>query len=477
MSRKINVRNPRTGINDYTFNVTTPEEIPSIATKARQGSEKWQKMSHSARTDVMKSFQAALNNKQSEITDALIIDTGRRGISIMEVSGVIQSIDRWIKIADCHQEDNLRAGNKTALPSVTYGSQLCPYNLVGIISPWNFPCTLSMIDAIPALLAGCAVIIKPSEVTPRFIEPLLEAIQSIPVLSDVLHFIQGDGETGNALISHIDAVCFTGSVNTGRKVASVAADNFIPAFLELGGNDPAIVLEDADIEKAATTLLRASIINTGQACQSIERIYVAKPHYDEFCNLLLEAAKKVHLNRDDISKGHIGPLIYEKQAHIIKAQLDDALEQGAKILCGGEIYTDAGAWVEPTVIVDVNHHMKLMKEETFGPIMPVMAFETDEEAVKLANDTDYGLSAAVFSKNLDHAYDIAVRIEAGGISINDGSLTGLVGDAEKNSFKLSGMGGSRMGEAGYMRFFRKKSMLLNSGEPYSINMFDESNST
>ena len=477
MSRKINVRNPRTGINDYTFNVTTPEEIPSIATKARQGSEKWQKMSHSARTDVMKSFQAALNNKQSEITDALIIDTGRRGISIMEVSGVIQSIDRWIKIADCHQEDNLRAGNKTALPSVTYGSQLCPYNLVGIISPWNFPCTLSMIDSIPALLAGCAVIIKPSEVTPRFIEPLLEAIQSIPILCDVLHFIKGDGETGNALISYIDAVCFTGSVNTGRKVASVAADNFIPAFLELGGNDPAIVLKDADIEKAATTLLRASIINTGQACQSIERIYVAKQHYDEFCNLLVEAAKKVNLNRDDISKGHIGPLIYEKQAHIIKAQLDDALKQGAKILCGGEIYTDAGAWVEPTVIVDVNHHMKLMKEETFGPIMPVMAFETDEEAVKLANDTDYGLSAAVFSKNLDHAYDIAVRIEAGGISINDGSLTGLVGDAEKNSFKLSGMGGSRMGEAGYLRFFRKKSMLLNIGDPYSINMFDESNST
>ena len=395
----------------------------------------------------------------------------------MEVSGVIQSIDRWIKIADCHQEDNLRAGHKTALPSVTYGSQLCPYNLVGIISPWNFPCTLAMIDAIPALLAGCAVIIKPSEVTPRFIEPLVEAIQSIPILCDVLHFIQGDGETGNALISHIDAVCFTGSVNTGRKVANFAADNFIPAFLELGGNDPAIVLEDADIEKAATTLLRASIINSGQACQSIERIYVAKPHYDEFCNLLVEAAKKVHLNRDDISKGHIGPLIYENQAHIIKAQLDDALEQGAKILCGGEIYTDAGAWVEPTVIVDVNHHMKLMKEETFGPIMPVMAFETDEEAVKLANDTDYGLSAAVFSKNLDHAYDIAVRIEAGGISINDGSLTGLVSDAEKNSFKLSGMGGSRMGEAGYMRFFRKKSMLLNSGEPYSINMFDESNST
>ena len=477
MSRKINVLNPRTGINDYTFNVTTPEEISSIAAKARQGSEKWQKMSHSARTDVMKSFQAALSNKQSEITDALIIDTGRRGISIMEVSGVIQSIDRWINIADCHQEDNLRAGNKTALPSVTYGSQLCPYNLVGIISPWNFPCTLAMIDAIPALLAGCAVIIKPSEVTPRFIEPLVEAIQSIPILCDVLHFIQGDGETGNALISHIDAVCFTGSVNTGRKVASVAADNFIPAFLELGGNDPAIVLEDADIEKAATTLLRASIINTGQACQSIERIYVAKPHYDEFCNLLVEAAKKVHLNRDDISKGHIGPLIYEKQANIIKAQLDDALEQGAKILCGGEIYTDAGAWVEPTVIVDVNHHMKLMKEETFGPIMPVMAFETDEEAVKLANDTDYGLSAAVFSKNLDHAYDIAVKIEAGGISINDGSLTGLVGDAEKNSFKLSGMGGSRMGEAGYLRFFRKKSMLLNSGEPFTINMFDESNST
>lgn len=477
MPRIIDVRNPRTGVYDFALEVTDPKDISNIASRCRQNAGKWQNMSHSSRTEVMKSFQAALALKQSEITDALIIDTGRRGISIMEVSGLIQSIDRWVNIADCYQEDNRRAGNKTSLPSITYGSQLCPYNLVGIISPWNFPCTLSMIDAVPALLAGCCVIIKPSEVTPRFVEPLVDAIKSVPILRDVLHIISGDGKTGNALISHIDLVCFTGSLATGRKVASSAAEKFIPAFLELGGNDPAIVLEGADIKNAATTLLRASIINTGQACQSIERIYVAKTKYEEFCSLLVKATKKVRLNRDDLYKGHIGPLIFEKQAEIIKTQLDDALENGAKILCGGKIVTESGAWIEPTVIVDVNHKMKLMKEETFGPIMPIMSFDNDEEAVMLANDTDYGLSASVFSKDLEHAYDVASKIDAGGISINDGSLTGLVSDAEKNSFKLSGMGGSRMGEAGYLRFFRKKSMLLNSGVPYSIDMFDENNST
>jgi aldehyde dehydrogenase (NAD+) len=331
-----------------------------------------------------------------------------------------------------------------------------------------------LIDAVPALVAGCSVVIKPSPVTPRFVEPLRKTIAGVPELDRVLALLPGPGETGATLIDEVDVVCFTGSIRTGRVVAEAAAKRFIPAFLELGGKDPAIVVASADLERATTTILRASIAATGQACQSLERIYVEDTIYDDFVARLVARAREVTLNFPDPHRGQLGPLIYERQAEIIAEHMADAVEKGASILCGGEIeHYGGGKWIRPTVLVNVHHAMKIMTEETFGPVIPVMSFKTIDEAIALANDSDYGLSAAVFAGTEEEALAIARRIDAGAVSINDGALTSVMHEAEKNSFKLSGLGGSRMGPAGLMRFLKKKALIVQTGEPASLARLDE----
>jgi acyl-CoA reductase-like NAD-dependent aldehyde dehydrogenase len=219
------------------------------------------------------------------------------------------------------------------------------------------------------------------------------------------------------------------------------------------------------------------VLATGQACQSLERVYVQDSLYDRFVARLVEKASAVPITHPDIHAGIVGPLIFDRQADIIAGQIDDAVRHGAKVLCGGlvEIHGGGGRWIRPTVVVDVNHSMQLMTEETFGPVMPVMRFHTIDEAVELANFGVYGLSAAVIAGTLEEAEVIARRIDAGAVSLNDGSLTGVMHEAEKNSFKCSGLGGSRMGAAGLTRFFRRKALIRQTGRPATIDVFDESN--
>jgi acyl-CoA reductase-like NAD-dependent aldehyde dehydrogenase len=349
-----------------------------------------------------------------------------------------------------------------------------PYALVGVISPWNFPLTLAMIDAIPALLAGCAVIIKPSEIAPRFVDPMKESLAEVPDLP--LAFVQGAAATGAALIETVDALCFTGSVKTGKLVAAACAQRMIPAFLELGGKDPVIVTASADMQRAASIVLRASVLATGQACQSLERIYVDETIAEAFIAELVRQAEAVTLNYPDLHRGQIGPLIFDKQADIIAAELADAASKGARILTGGVIETHGGGrWIRPTVLTNVNHTMTVMTEETFGPILPVMTYRTTDEAIALANDSEYGLSAAVIAGSLEEAEAIALRLEAGAVSLNDGALTNLMYEAEKHSFKLSGLGASRMGAEGMLRFFRKKALLMQTGAPMPLVAMDEAN--
>jgi acyl-CoA reductase-like NAD-dependent aldehyde dehydrogenase len=332
---------------------------------------------------------------------------------------------------------------------------------------------LSTIDTIPALLAGCAVIVKPSEIAPRFIQPFLETIASVPRLRDVLAYVEGAGDTGAALIEHVDLVCFTGSVATGRKVAEAAARQFIPTFLELGGKDPAIALASADLELATSAILWGSVVSTGQSCLSIERIYVAETIFDNFVEKLVEKAQHLQLAYPSLEDGEIGPIIAERQADIIAEHLRDAVEKGAVVRCGGLIEElDGGLWCRPTVLTDVNHSMKVMTEETFGPIMPVMPFSTVEEAIALANDSIYGLSAAVFAGSQAEALEVGRHIDAGAININDAGLTAIMHEAEKNAFKFSGMGGSRMGPAALKRFMRKKAFLIKTNsilDPWWFN--------
>ncbi|MBM4233648.1 MAG: aldehyde dehydrogenase family protein, partial [Gammaproteobacteria bacterium] len=335
--------------------------------------------------------------------------------------------------------------------------------------------SLCFIDAIPALLAGCAVYIKPSEVTPRFVEPVMNVITAVPELAEVLHVQPGGRATGEQLVTGVDVVCFTGSVATGRIVAENAARNFIPAFLELGGNDPLIITASADLERATDVALRATCLATGQACQSLERVYVDRRIYEPFIAMLVAKARRVEPNWPDIHQGTIGPFIFGKQAEIVAAQLSEAVAKGARVLCGGSIEDHGGKWLRPTVLVDVNHDMRIMRHETFGPVIPVMAYDSIDEAIDLANEGVYGLSAAVIAGTLEEAENIGRRIDAGGITLNDGSLTAMCHEMEKHSFKLSGMGGSRMGAAGYTRFFRRKVLIRQHGQPATMANIAESN--
>lgn len=466
------VRNPHTGKMDYEIDPVSVNGVAAACHNLRAAQPAWEAAGFKARAATLREFGRQVIENKAEIHAALTDDTGRAYISAMEIDGIPGAVERWVKCAEELAEDTGRSG---AMPFIEYSVGYRPYELVGVISPWNFPLTLSFIDALPALMAGAAVIIKPSEVTPRFAAPIRKIIDGIDGLRDVLAIVDGDGTTGAALVDNVDMVCFTGSVATGRKVGEQAARNFIPSCLELGGKDPAIVLESADIDRASTSLLRASVLNTGQACQSIERIYVARPIYDTFLEKLVEKAKAVTINAPDIHQGQIGPIIFEKQATIIENQIEDARAQGATIHTGGEIEKHGGNWCRPTVITGVTLNMKIMREETFGPLLPVIPFDTIDEAITMANDSEYGLSAAVFAATAKEAISVGRRIDAGGISINDGSLTGMMHEAEKNSFKLSGMGPSRMGRSGFLRFFRRQSMMVNTADVAPIGMFDEAN--
>jgi acyl-CoA reductase-like NAD-dependent aldehyde dehydrogenase len=223
-----------------------------------------------------------------------------------------------------------------------------------------------------------------------------------------------------------------------------------------------------------TAALRGSVLSTGQACQSIERIYVARPLYQAFVERLTAAAAACRLNWPEITAGEIGPIIFEKQAATLRAHLDDARAKGAQVLTGGVIETHGGGlWLKPTVLTGVDHSMQVMTEETFGPIMPVMAFDSVDEAIALANDTVFGLSAAVMAGTLEEAEGVARRLNAGAVSLNDAALTSLFYEAEKHAFGLSGLGGSRMGPAGFQRFLRRKALIANTARPTPLSAFAE----
>lgn len=463
MSKTIPVRNPRTGRTDFKLHTTDPTELPEIAAKLRGNQAHWEALGLNGRLEALNAWRNEVEKEREALLDALIADTGRRVESERELLRLPSSIDKLTIMA---REVFAERGQRLrSMSHVEVRGGLSPYPLVGVISPWNFPLSSSLLDTIPALIAGCTAIVKPSEITPRFVEPLVRTIDRVPAIASVLHYVSGDKEIGEALIAQVDAVCFTGSVPTGQKVAEAAARAFVPAFLELGGKDPAIVTASADLNKAAASVVQGAVSNAGQVCVSIERVYVAEPVADIFVGKLIEHAQKVKLAYPTLEDGTLGPIILERQAHTINRHLRDAIDKGAVIRCGGFVtQRDGGWWAEPTVVTGVNHSMELMTEETFGPIIPVMSYRTPEEAVRLANDSTYGLSGAVFAGSIDEALAIARRIEVGAVSINGTGLgTAAIGEGdmhEKNAFKRSGLAGSRLGYDSITRFMRKKAYLI-----------------
>jgi len=466
------VRNPRTGQVDYSFEVAAADAVAREAARLRAGQPAWESGGLAVRVAVLRRFVAALADRRKELLEALSVDTGRWRIANVEIDSVAGMVER---LAGDAERLFAPAGDApTGFPGIVATPQYVAYPLVGVISPWNFPLILSMIDSVPALMAGCSVLLKPSEVTPRFAVPLLRAVADVPELAAVFGVACGPGSTGEAVIERVDAVAFTGSVRTGRRVAEAAAHRFIPAYLELGGKDPAVVLPSADVERTAATLLRASVAATGQACQSLERIYVHERIHAALLHALTEGARRVEFNYPDMHRGHIGPLIFAQQATTIREHLADAVAKGAHVDCGGEIVElGGGLYCPATVLSKVDHTMRVMTEETFGPVMPVMPFRETDEAVRLANDTVYGLSASVFGADRAEAEAVARRINAGAVAINDGSVTAMVHDVEHDAFAFSGLGRSRMGPAGIGRYVRRKGIFVNQGCALDLAAYGE----
>jgi acyl-CoA reductase-like NAD-dependent aldehyde dehydrogenase len=411
-----------------------------------------------------------VRKRAADIAEADAADTGGCHTSYLQGFITMGNIGGWLEDAAAALDKASYRGPSRAMPSVEVRTQFVPYPLCGVIGPWNAPMMLVLLDAVPALFAGCAVLLKPSEVTPRFTGPLFDSVRAVPELAAVFDFVQGDGETGRAVIDQSDVVCFTGSVPTGRKIALQCAERLIPCYLELGGKDPVVVTASADLERA----LRGAVHANGMVCFSVERVYVDATIHDAFVAKLVEKARAVRLNCDNPRAGHLHPFTFAPQAATVKRHLDDAVAKGARIRTGGEIEThDGGLYMRPTVLTGVTHDMLIMQEETFGPCVPVMAFRSVEQAVMLANDTAYGLTAAVtavIAGTEAEALPIAERLNAGTVFVQDTFLTFAKNRTiGTNSFGFSGVGGgSRTGPEAILRFVRRKALMTQHGEPADI---------
>jgi acyl-CoA reductase-like NAD-dependent aldehyde dehydrogenase len=410
--------NPATGEQFDEVPIATQAEIDSALQEMRQNQVIWRGKSVKERVRILRKFQAFIIDSVDIISSTINQDTGKsRQDALIEVMMTVDRLHQYYKHAP-------RWLARRRVPPGLYifrrfYSEPKPYGVVGIIAPWNYPFDLTISPLCSALMAGNTVVLKPSEVTGATGALIEKLLQSVPELSPFVRVLHGDQRTGAALVkAKPDLVYLTGSVPTGRKVARAAAENLVPYLLELGGKDPMIVLDDADIEAAARWGVWSACYNTGQTCVSIERVYVVASIYDRFVSEVLEQTQKINLgySPEYNSPFHMAPLTFERQKKIIQDQLHDALDKGARILTGGNIDR---MFMEPTVIVDVDHSMELMREETFGPIMPIMRVNDAEEAIYLANDSIYGLSASVWSRNQRQAEQVAHQIEVGSVNIND----------------------------------------------------------
>lgn len=448
------VRNPRTGAYDYELPDCSTAQIMHCCKQLRTHQDAWLRSGITNRIAVLQDWKESIIVNREILIGTLAADTGRTWETAAEVDWIIDSMNKWCAIAKDFYDQT---------------PNWFSYQLVGVISPWNFPLALSMMDTIPALLSGAAVLVKPSEITPRFIEIMNRTIVAVPGLQKILLFTPGDAAVGAKMVEQVDLVCFTGSIKTGKKIALAASKNLTPVLMEIGAKDPAIVLATANIEIAATAILKGSTTNSGQNCLSFERIYVHESIHDELVDLLIEKAKLLKLVTDDNLNGEIGPIIFEKQVLTINTHLEDAKALGATIVLGGNSCEQihGGYYCRPTILVNVSHNMLVMKEETFGPIMPIMTFSSLEEVVELANATKFSLSAAIFAGTDEEAIDLADRINAGTISINDAALTSILHRGDNLSFNMSGIGGLRIGQENFSRFLKKKTIHVSHSLPNS----------
>jgi acyl-CoA reductase-like NAD-dependent aldehyde dehydrogenase len=454
------VHNPATGEVIANVPIDSPEAVAATVKRVRANQPEWEAMGIEARYRWLGKLRDWLLDNQARVLDTMQRETGKvRADAENEPTYLADLINFYgTRAARYIGEESIRP-HTPLLASKKLRVQYRPHPVVGIISPWNFPLILSLGDAVPALQAGCAVVVKPSEFTPLGIAEVIEAWKHEIGGPDVFDCVQGIGETGSALVDAVDFIQFTGSDRTGRKVMARAAETLTPVSLELGGKDPMIVLADADLDRAANAAAWGGMMNSGQICMSVERIYVEGPAYDKFVNKLTAEVGRLRQGADDGSDPkEVGAMTSPRQIEIVEDHVEDALSCGARALTGGKRVAGPGDYFEPTVLVDVDHSMKVMRDETFGPVVGVMKVDDADEAVRLANDSRYGLSGAVFGER-ERAEQVARRVECGAVNVNDVLVNYFATDVPMGGWKQSGIG-FRHGEPGIKKYCRSESLVI-----------------
>jgi succinate-semialdehyde dehydrogenase/glutarate-semialdehyde dehydrogenase len=422
MNNKIKSINPATGeVLGEVLN-KGKKEIEETLKLAKNAFIPWSKLSFDKRAEYMIKIKNKMIEREDEIIDILVKETGKPKLEALlsDINYSLEDLEYYAKNSEKFLKDE-KVGLGIAFKGKKSRVVFEPAGVIGIILPWNFPLVLCFHSMIPALMAGNTVILKPSEHTPLCILLIGEIIKEAGLPNGVVNILTGDGTTGKYLVeSDVNRIVFIGSLKTGKKVMKTASQQLHPIVLELGGKDPAIICNDANLDWTSSGIIWGSMLFTGQVCSSIERVYIMEEIANEFIDNVVEKTKKLKVGNGFDLNTEIGPLIAKFQLDKVKKHVEDAKKKGAKILTGGKQLKEKGElFYSPTVLTDVNHDMLIMKEETFGPIIPIMKVKNEEEAIRLANDTKYGLCASVWTSDLDKGGKIAQQLQAGYVCINN----------------------------------------------------------
>ena len=471
---EIRVNNPATGELVAEVPRVRAGAVPGLVARARAAQPGWEAMGFDGRVRILRRAQKWTVDNRDRIARTIVSETGKAydDALLAEVSYAASAFGFWSKHAPRFLADEKVRTSSPFLVGRRLVVRYRPLGVIGVIGPWNYPLTNSFGDCIPALAAGNAAVLKPSQSTPLTSLLMADALRECGLPEDVFLVAAGDGEAAQALIDEVDMVMFTGSTETGRRVLERAAKTLTPVSLELGGKDPMIVLADADLERAANSAVYASMQNGGQTCVSIERVYVEAPIYDDFVD---RVTRKVAALRQGVPDGpgavDVGAITFAPQLDVVSRHVEEARQAGARVLTGGRAIEDGGRFYAPTVIADADHSMSCMTEETFGPTVAIMRVNDAEEAVRLANDSPYGLAGSVFGKDVARAEAVARRVESGAVCINDAQVNYLALELPMGGWKESGMG-SRHGAPGIRKYCRQQSLLITRLAPKKeIHMF------
>ena len=415
--------NPATQEINARFECTQSSQLPAIFENARRAQKEWAALPLPNRCAMLRKLRDAIFARRDQIADVISREAGKPRVESIfaEVLLALDTADFLARRAPAWLKREKIPHHSLAMKAKSGWLEFSPLGVVAIISPWNYPFSIPMAQVIPALVAGNAVVLKPSELTPWSGALVGELCVEAKFPAGLVQVLQGRGDLGAAIIATgPDKVFFTGSVATGQRIAEACARKLIPCALELGGKDAMIVLADADLDFASSAAVWGGFTNCGQACLSVERIYVEQPAAEKFVQLCVEKTNKLRTGSPKDTESDIGPMIRERQLEKVEQQLRDAEQRGARILTGGNRRPDLGAnFIEPAVVTNVDHSMQLMREETFGPVFAIRSVESADEAVALANDSSFGLSASIWTGDARRGRALASRIRAGSVMIND----------------------------------------------------------